>query len=224
VVTERSYASGECPYCGLSLDPLPKAKKRCPRCGRPIYVRAGPDGFSYLLQEGDLHVLEEAWAEHRARQEYVEKTAAFGIDFEKLEAEMRVRNPKCSPRDVYWSGMNKAVLDAVRRGDWQTAKMAYFGMALQTWNESDEDLASDRALALQRQADRAELMGLLQGADVERNGVPDIRVGVIGCACTACEAGPHSRLWARDELTAPHIPHSGCRRDGWCACDYVVDP
>jgi hypothetical protein len=59
----RTYANTTCPYCTSPLDPLPKAKKRCPACGQSIYVRSGPDGVRYLLQEIDLPVLEEAWAE-----------------------------------------------------------------------------------------------------------------------------------------------------------------
>jgi hypothetical protein len=61
----RIYANTVCPYCSGGLAPLPKAKKRCPACGEQIHVRSGPDGHVYLLQEGDLHVLEEAWVEHR---------------------------------------------------------------------------------------------------------------------------------------------------------------
>ena len=63
----RDYANTSCPYCSAPLDPLPKAKKRCPSCGQSIWVRSGPDGLRYLLQEVDLRVLEEAWQEHYAK-------------------------------------------------------------------------------------------------------------------------------------------------------------
>lgn len=62
-MTERAYASSECPYCGIRLAPLPKAKKRCPACRRPVYVRLGPDGVRYLLQEVDLPTMDALWAE-----------------------------------------------------------------------------------------------------------------------------------------------------------------
>jgi hypothetical protein len=67
-VVRRAYANTICPYCEATLVPLPKAKHRCPACGRPIWVRAGPDGLTYLLQESDLAVLDQAWAEHREAQ------------------------------------------------------------------------------------------------------------------------------------------------------------
>jgi hypothetical protein len=42
--------------------------KRCLGCGQPIYVRLGPDGLTYLLQVGDLPVLDQAWAEYYAAE------------------------------------------------------------------------------------------------------------------------------------------------------------
>ena len=222
-VTGWHYASEACPYCAGRLDPLPKAKKRCPSCGRPIYVRPGPDGLTYLLQTADLPVLEAAWAEHRQQQQYVTRATAAGVDFAALEAELLARNAAYTARDVYWAGMNKTVLGALKRADWQTAKMTYFQMALMAWDESGEDIAPGRALALQRSSDLMELNGLLEAALVSRNGVPDVRVGILGCDCETCRAGPHERLWARDELITPHIPHIGCRKGGWCACEYVID-
>jgi hypothetical protein len=80
----RTYANAICPYCSVALDPLPRAKKKCPGCGQPIYVRLGPDGVTYLLRDADRHVLDEAWSEHDERQAYIKKTLAFGIDFERL--------------------------------------------------------------------------------------------------------------------------------------------
>ena len=219
----RPYASDTCPYCAARLDPLPKAKKRCPACGQPIYVRSGPDGFTYLLQTADLPVLEAAWAEQRQSEAYVTRGTAAGLDFVTLEAELQAKNAGYTTRDVYWSGMNKLVLGALKRADWQSAKMIYFQMALMAWDESDEDAAPERALQLQRSSDLMELQGLLGAAAVTRNGVPDVRVGIMGCDCETCQAGPHEALWARDELATSHIPHTGCRKDGWCACEYVID-
>jgi hypothetical protein len=60
----RTFANTACPYCAVELHPPPKAKKRCLGCGQPIYVRLGPDGLTYLLQVGDLPMLDQAWAEY----------------------------------------------------------------------------------------------------------------------------------------------------------------
>lgn len=64
---DRPYASTACPYCKVEMSPLPKAKSKCRRCGEAVYVRSGPDGFRYLLQEVDLPVIEAAWAESNSR-------------------------------------------------------------------------------------------------------------------------------------------------------------
>lgn len=63
-MADRTYANTDCPYCSAALDPLPRAKKRCPTCGEPVYVRAGPDGLTYLLRDADRPVLDAAWDEH----------------------------------------------------------------------------------------------------------------------------------------------------------------
>ena len=64
----RTYANSICPYCSVVLDPLPRAKKKCPGCGQPIHVRLGPDGLTYLLRVDDLPVLAQAWAEYYAAE------------------------------------------------------------------------------------------------------------------------------------------------------------
>lgn len=61
------YATRTCPYCAVVLDPLPKAKKKCPSCGQPVHVRRGPDGFRYLLQTVDLPAMTQAWDEYRGQ-------------------------------------------------------------------------------------------------------------------------------------------------------------
>lgn len=60
-VPDRSYNRSDCPYCGEVMDPLPKAKKRCPSCGQSVYVRSGPDGIRNLLREVDLPPMAARW-------------------------------------------------------------------------------------------------------------------------------------------------------------------
>ena len=66
---DRPYNRDDCPYCHAIQDPLPKAKRKCPDCGQPIYVRSGPDGLRHLLREADLEAHEAAWADHYTAQE-----------------------------------------------------------------------------------------------------------------------------------------------------------
>lgn len=66
--SRRSYASELCPYCRERMEPLPKAKTRCKLCRQPVFVRTGPDGLRYLLQEIDLPVMEAEWAAANAQR------------------------------------------------------------------------------------------------------------------------------------------------------------
>jgi NMD protein affecting ribosome stability and mRNA decay len=86
------YANTTCPYCSTALDPLPAAPGDCPACGATIWVRGGPDGLTYLLQEVDLPVLEQAWQEAddaRHREAIAEATARGRASFEAAIAEAR---------------------------------------------------------------------------------------------------------------------------------------
>jgi hypothetical protein len=66
--SDRPYANTACPYCSVAFDPLPKAKAHCPSCGQTVWVRSGPDGLRYLLQEADLPVLEQAWEDYHSSE------------------------------------------------------------------------------------------------------------------------------------------------------------
>lgn len=87
VVTEEIvpvYARTTCPYCNVELSPVPKAKKKCPSCRQPIYVRNAYDGTIHLHREQDRTAFREAWEHDRAAAELAE-AEAFG----RREAEQR---------------------------------------------------------------------------------------------------------------------------------------
>jgi len=67
-VGNQPYDRTDCPYCGAVQDPLPKAKRKCPSCGLPVYVRTGPDGQRHLLREADLDAHQATWDAHHAAQ------------------------------------------------------------------------------------------------------------------------------------------------------------
>jgi hypothetical protein len=77
-MTERQYATTECPHCEVRLEPPPWTKTACPVCRRVIYVATGPDGFTYLLQVADLQVIEDAWAEYYASLDSTDPTELYG--------------------------------------------------------------------------------------------------------------------------------------------------
>lgn len=65
-VANRTYVRTTCPSCGVELQPLPKAKKRCRDCGKEIFVRSGPGGKRHLLAATELDGFEVVWADHHA--------------------------------------------------------------------------------------------------------------------------------------------------------------
>lgn len=68
--SDRPYASTACPACGIALDPPPKKKVACPGCGVTLFVRSGPDGKRYLLDEPGVIRMQNQWeAQSRTRWE-----------------------------------------------------------------------------------------------------------------------------------------------------------
>lgn len=53
-VDARRYVRTTCPSCDVELVPVPKAKKRCPDCGKDIFVRSGLGGTRHLLSDADI--------------------------------------------------------------------------------------------------------------------------------------------------------------------------
>jgi len=202
----RTYASTACPYCSLELDPLPTAKKRCPGCRQPIYARRGPDGITYLLQVGDLPVLDQAWAQYHEALDYRAKVAALGVDFDALESELEQRDARHLARDVWWSAVNEGILEALARVDWFSAQVGYFAHAAdladhgQPWAE------------VARAGFKMELRQYLA------DGVESI--DIFACRCRVCQHDAGRRLLIAEEMSAPTLPHADCE-EGWCACDYL---
>jgi hypothetical protein len=201
----RPYASTVCPYCAHELDPLPKARKRCPGCRQPIYARMGPDGITYLLQVADLPILDQAWAEHHEARKYRAKVAALGVDFDAHEVEMLRREARYSARDVWWSAVDDYIQAALARRDWLAAQAGYFDHARDLADHGEPWADAARA------GFRMELQHLL--------GVVD-SIDIFACRCSVCQLDAGRRLSLAAELAAPTLPHADCE-EGWCACAYL---
>lgn len=83
-VADREYARTTCPSCGVELNPLPKAKKRCRECGMEIFVRSGPGGKRHLLAATELEGFDVLWAKH-----YETRTAEAAALQERVRAQWR---------------------------------------------------------------------------------------------------------------------------------------
>ena len=63
---DRPYANTSCPYCKVKMC-LAQGQVEVQELREAVYVRSGPDGMRYLLQEVDLAIVEAAWAESGAK-------------------------------------------------------------------------------------------------------------------------------------------------------------
>jgi hypothetical protein len=166
----------------------------------------GPDGITYLLQVGDLPVLDQAWAQHHEALDYRAKVAALGVDFDALESELEQRDARHLARDVWWSAVNEGILEALARVDWFSAQVGYFAHAAdladhgQPWAE------------VARAGFKMELRQYLA------DGVESI--DIFACKCRVCQVDAGRRLLIAEEMSAPTLPHADCE-EGWCACDYL---
>jgi hypothetical protein len=226
-MADLEYANTACPYCARMLDPLPKAKKKCPACRQTIHVRVGPDALVYLLQDIDRPVLDRAWAEFRVEPDWRRRALEIvdEVSLARTESEMRARDPRCTNRDMYRVVATRAVRQLTRMGNWHAVKAAYVRMALAAWDESNGEVGIEdsarpgsrsRARRLMRQARVAELRGLRSSA-----GATMVRV-VAGC-CPSCDRSANVARSLAGELARPLLPHSDCQR-GLCRCEYVLVP
>lgn len=118
-----------CPYCSKALDRMPGRKKKCPHCGKYMYVRTRPaDRQRILVTEQGAKDIDEQWAtihaEQRARR-FVDE-AEFEKEKEVLSARFG-REP--SDHDVLWSLHNRHLIEHARMNNWGLYRNARLGMA-----------------------------------------------------------------------------------------------
>ena len=82
---------------------------------RSLLLGIGICGFINLLYT-------ELWKEEPGRREYIEQTAALGVDFAELESELRASDVAYTGRDVWWSASRMSLAGALSRGDWAEAR------------------------------------------------------------------------------------------------------
>ena len=75
-----------CPYCGFDLQIMPKRKKKCPACTKPIYIKYTPDNRKKrLMTEEQANDAEKQWDLHGLRQSSIDILSMFGLDESEIE-------------------------------------------------------------------------------------------------------------------------------------------
>ena len=137
----------------------------------------------------------------------------MGIDYGELEANMRAKDPKFGPRDIYGAALNQKLLDALRRADWGAVSRIF---------ETQVDELVERGkpyLAVAREASKAELRKL------QKAHVTDVRIIAYTSharPCSACVADGDRVVSIEAEIVSPSVPHEACvdAAMGPCGCRY----
>jgi len=109
-----------CPYCNSSLEKMPTRKKKCPKCGRAIYVRTRPiDRKKVLLREEQVKVIDDEWNRyHLSNKTYL----GISVDSEKYQIMYNDLKKRFGQEpltgDVYWALIQKEQLECLKSNDW----------------------------------------------------------------------------------------------------------
>ena len=95
---------------------MPERKKKCPSCGRYIYVKTRPSDRLRVL------VTEEGAKQIEAERNLKSMTERYGISKKELEeTSKRLSNKFGYPakaRDVMWAILSDRTIDSMKKGDW----------------------------------------------------------------------------------------------------------
>jgi len=103
-----------CPYCNKKLEVIPKAKKKCPYCGKYIFSRTRPsDRKKILIREDQKEDLEKEWENYHAQKE--EESLAEDpkyVEAKKVLKKQFGKEP--SVNDVKWKKIAKEEVENIK--------------------------------------------------------------------------------------------------------------
>ncbi len=128
-----------CPYCATSLQPPPKADRRCTRCRQRIIVRQ-VGGRTVYLAEAALPVFEaerrriaadEEWT--RQRDHWLDLARRTGASVDRVaraSQEPPSEGKVVAARTLYLAAVDRSFKAATKRGRWQEAARIRYDEAL----------------------------------------------------------------------------------------------
>ena len=190
--------SANCPYCNIALDPIPKRKKDCLTCGKPIYVRKGN-----LLTEFDA--LRQDWLN------YLSPLNVSTGDFDHAKAQLAQQfGHEPGFFDVVWRILNNVVTAGRPIADLETAYREMSRVA--SFEKKDPRPYLAQALTTSLQA--IKLRGAKRVSISCYAGEPDFST------CEACRSLHGTRLTVDEALATLPIPNK-CSSDTGCRCEYL---
>ena len=190
VQATRAICDPRCPYCSFEFSPPPTRRRRCSSCGNTVYVKTRPsDRQGILATTEQAEAIEQEWAREQRR------TA-----------------------DAAWADLNKTLLAAMKRSDWQEMSGLYFEQALQLFEEGKPHFN------VAQEARTAELQGYLSSGVVAQVQIITTR----DKSCPSCQTLEGRQFTIEEALAQMPIPNPVCdtwkdeaHTNGWCRCLYV---
>ncbi|MFC1969479.1 hypothetical protein ACFLVF_03200 [Chloroflexota bacterium] len=182
------------------LDPIPQRKKKCPSCGKDIYVRTNPfKGEKVLVNYTDALSIDAISTLGITEKEY-------RAESEELAHKFKMATPFLS--DIVWGIISRRQLDSVKRRDWNRAKMLYWEQARLL-----HQLGKGFFKVLQESA-KCELYCY------QAMGIKKAEISVAGgSSCIKCQSLDVKNFSITEALEAMPIPVKDCE-NGFCRCLY----
>jgi len=214
-----------CPYCAVLLQPPPTSSRSCPRCRRRIVVKH-LDGRAVYLAADAVPVFDAErrraassgrWT--RERERWLKLAAAAGAPgqrAERLAAALPSEDGVHAARALYMTTVERSFGSAKAEHRWEEASRIRREQALALFRLAGSPVSPPEEIVdLQRDGVVAELHGI---AEIAKSAE---LVSAACCAVCLADAGRTCRI--SQELSAPGLPHQGCRK-GLCRCRWDLTP
>ena len=207
----QAASSACCPHCGVTLDPVPRGKKKCPSCRNDIYVKTDPRSQRTLLvKQEDALRLDALRKEAAAGMRAVRK---MNLEKEFEEAERKAPQNQTT-RSIVWALLNDRKQKAARSSDRQTMSSVSLAQARLLY-ELGEDYFALLQVSMKEELQHALATGVVRRAQIVTS--RDDRV------CEKCKSLDRKVFTIGEAMDKMPLPVKCDSEEGWCRCAYVYD-
>lgn len=203
-----------CPYCHAELNKMPQRKRKCPACGKPIYVKKTPTHREkQLFTEEQAIEIEAEWEQYHTHQKHLGILQAFGYTERDLQREQKTIFSKRTERQAVWRLLQKAEKQELHLGK---KGHIFYQMALFAEEEGKD------FLPFLQKARRYELL------KYQDRKIQKVRI-LTGGACDECEKQADKVLTVKEALKTMPLPCKACtftltnNIPGFCRCSYISE-
>jgi hypothetical protein len=193
---EQPVSTVNCPHCNVILIPAPKSKKKCPSCGKDIYVRTDPFNRQQLFlgQEDALSL------------DMIKHLQISENEFQEAKNNTRY-NQHLS--DCVWGFLNEEKQNLARKGDWQS-------MSRITREQARMQYTLGKSyFHLLQESMREELQG-------QSHYVTHVQIVASrdNRTCKQCASLDGKTFTIKEALEKMLLPVKCDSDEGWCRCVY----